>query len=329
MVTAIAIDSSHNGTVYLGGAQGGVCKSTKGGSSWIPLTDDQPSLAIGSLAVDPKGTLYVGTGEGNNAGDSYYGAGILRSYDGGATWSLLGASTFGRSTINRIVISPTNTNTILVATGFGTTSSSTISQIVPPGVPTGIYLSTDAGNSWTLTTPQGVGSDLVLDPTNPSIVYAAVSGVVYKSTNGGSLWTALSGGLPTSGAGRIALAVSAASPATVFAAIDAGGQGQLYRTLNAGANWSQMAAPANFCDSQCGYNLVIAVDSTDPNTIYLGGFEPWRTTDGGNSWVDLEFYNGGFMHPDQHALAFSPTAHSTVYLGNDGGIWYSTSGNTC
>src|SRR5579885_1455073 len=95
-VTAIAIHPIDPQTIYAGGAQGGVWKSTDGGASWIPLLDNQCSLAVGSIAIDPvnPSIVYVGTGEQNNSGDSYYGCGVLRSGDGGASWTQLGASTF-------------------------------------------------------------------------------------------------------------------------------------------------------------------------------------------------------------------------------------------
>lgn len=336
-VTAIAFDSTHNGTIYLGGAQGGVWKSNDGGSNWTALTDSQPSLAIGSIAVTPNGTLYVGTGEGN-FGDSYYGAGLLRSKDGGLTWSRLGSATFGRSTINQIAINPSNPNIILVATGLGSTVSSTTHQSVSPGVQLGIFLSTDGGNSWSPVLQAGFGRDVVFDPSNSSNAYAAVQGLpaqsgIYKSTNGGLSWTALGNGLPPPGdIGRSALAIPASSPSTIFAAMEVNYTGALFKTSNGGSTWTSVPTPPRFCTltgyDQCGYDLVIAADPSNSSVLYLGGMDLYRSTDGGTTWTDLGGYSGN-LHPDQHVLAFSPTSHSMMYVGNDGGVWYSTTADAC
>jgi hypothetical protein len=250
-VTAIAIDPNHPEIIYVGGAQGGVWKSTDNGTSWFPLTDEliDGSLAVGSIAIAPNGDIYVGTGEGNNSGDSYYGAGILRSTDGGKTWIRLGASTFGRSTFTKLVINPTR-GTIIASTNVGHTSSSTTGLHVDPGVPLGVYVSSDGGNTWTLTLiAKDEASDLVLDPSNPLVVYAAVDGGVYVSGDGGSTWTGpLAGGLPsTESVGRVNLGISASAHLTVFAAIEDTSsdptQGLLYRTTNGGV-FMVMGQPA-------------------------------------------------------------------------------------
>lgn len=88
-VTALAVDPTNSSVAYLGGAEGGVWKTTDGGNAWVPLTDTQASLAVGSIALDPANprTVYVGTGEENFNGDAYYGAGILKSTGGGSTWT--------------------------------------------------------------------------------------------------------------------------------------------------------------------------------------------------------------------------------------------------
>src|SRR5262249_14415794 len=135
-VTALAVDpcDSTGNTAYLGGAQGGVWKTTNGGTNWTPLTDSQASLAIGSIAV--VGTpgscstsiVYVGTGEQSFSSDSYYGAGILRSSNGGTTWTLLTNSGFdstnrqfnsggapGMPAIGALSIQPGNPNVVLAA----------------------------------------------------------------------------------------------------------------------------------------------------------------------------------------------------------------------
>jgi len=341
-VTAIAIDPNHPETIYVGGAQGGVWKSTDNGTTWFALMDEltEGSLAVGSIAIAPNGDIYVGTGEGNNSGDSYYGAGILKSADGGKTWVRLGESTFGKSTFTKLVVG-TSQGQILASTNSGQTSSSTASLIVEPGVPLGIYVSSDSGSTWTLTRNATYeASDIVIDPSDSSTVYAAVDGGVYLSKNGGLTWSgALVGGLPSpQNVGRINLGISTSSPRTVFAAIEditsSPSQGWLYVTNDGGSSWSLVNLPSTprgqggFCGDQCDYDMFVAVDPTDPNTIYLGGLDLYRTTDGGNKWTDLGGY-AGYIHPDQHAFAFSPVSHTTIYVGNDGGVWSASSANKC
>src|SRR5204862_5471156 len=109
---SIAVHPTDPLTIYIGAAQGGVWKTTNGGTTWTALTDGQCSLAMGSVAIDPVNPqiVYAGTGEQNFSGDSYYGCGVLRSIDGGSTWTQLGASVFvttsGGATISRLLVDP-------------------------------------------------------------------------------------------------------------------------------------------------------------------------------------------------------------------------------
>src|SRR5437764_153402 len=218
-ITALVVSPTNSSVIYVGGAQGGVWKTTNGGTSWTPLTDTQCSLAIGSLAMDPLNSniIYAGTGEENFSQDSYYGCGILKSVDGGATWSTLGGSIWdtntGGATIARIQVVPSATDVgsssiILAATRFG------------------CYRSTNGGANWTQTRA-GVGTDVVVDPANRDTVYVAngwlfgdANNGIYKSTDGGATFGAkLGGGLPTTSVGRIVLGISAAAPQTVYAAV--------------------------------------------------------------------------------------------------------------
>lgn len=158
-------------TVYLGGAQGGVWKTTNGGANWTPLTDAQASTAIGSIAISPThpDTIYVGTGEENFGGDSYYGAGILKSTDARATWTQycgpfcgpFGPDQYygGGSRIGELAVHPTDDQILLAA--------------VKLSFADGIYRSTDGGVSWTLVWPDGPGNSVFFDPTNGKVANAS------------------------------------------------------------------------------------------------------------------------------------------------------------
>jgi hypothetical protein len=162
-VTALAVDPSDpsGNTIYLGAAQGGVWKTTDGGSTWTPLPDhpvqpdgapsDQYTIAVGSITVTASGVVYVGTGEPNNGGGNFYGAGILKSDDGGHTWTQLGLGTFWRQSIFNVVVSPSNPDMILAAS---TATCPRFSPFPPMcdlfGRPmdSGLWSSTDGGKTW-------------------------------------------------------------------------------------------------------------------------------------------------------------------------------------
>jgi photosystem II stability/assembly factor-like uncharacterized protein len=326
-VSAIAINPTNVNTVYIGAAQGGVWKTTNGGNNWVPLTDTQPSLAIGSLVLDPSNPniIYAGTG------DEAYGAGILKSTDAGVTWTQMCGPFCGPLTsdgyfggggrIHQLAIHPTNHQIFLAATELVFTD--------------GVYRSTDGGSSWTRVLSGNPGDSVLFDPTNGNIAYASLGGPfstgtsrIYKSTNAGQSWVEVFD--PPANAGRIGLAMATSTPTTLYAGIGDVNTGELagfYKTTNGGTNWTSLPATPNYCDSYCNGLNFIAVQPTNPNVIFAGGaFETTlvRSTDGGASWATLQSaQNFGFMHADIHALSFFPDGN-TLYVGNDGGMYVTT-----
>ena len=317
-LTAIAVHPTNSNIIYIGGAQGGVWKTTDGGAFWTPMTDGECSLAMGDLAIDPINPeiVYAGTGEQHFSGDSYYGCGLLRSTDGGASWTHLGASVFqtdsGGARISRVVIDPstagaTATTTVLVASTFG------------------LFRSVDGGTNWTEIL-SGTVTDLVVDPSDSGIWYAAVwGGGVFKSTDSTATWTQLTDGFPSSQVGRINLAIAPSSPATLYAAIHNSQTSELlgiWKTVDGGSNWAQLSASNASCRTQCWYDLAIAVHPTNPDLVYFGGVSLYASFDGGTSFINIR----GLIHVDQHAIVFDPQDPDVVFIGNDGGIFRSTDG---
>ena len=352
-VAAIAVDPTNSSIVYVGGANGGIWKSTDAGAHFTPLTDTQNSLAIGSIAIAPSNAsvIYVGTGEQDfvcvtptTGCEVYYGAGVLKSTDGGASWTQLAgpfsgplSNLVGGARIPAIAVHPTNPNIVVAGVVF--TSSN--------GASAGIYRSTDGGANWTqiLTASGAIGTGVVFDPSNGNNVYAALGAIggnanngVYKSTDAGATFTKLAGGLPTSGIGRIELAIAPSSPATVYASIADGTNGSstllgLFKTMDGGTSWTQVTNGATFdyCGTQCFYSHTIAVSPVNPNLVFAGGSggtgagvsitqTVFRSNDGGMNWTDVHAGATTRVHADQHALRFSADG-TRLYDGNDGGAW--------
>jgi hypothetical protein len=348
-VTAVAVDTTDaNGlTIYSGAAAGGVWKTTDGGANWTPLTDNQLSLAVGSIAIDPTNnqTIYVGTGEDTLNQDSFQGTGVLKSTDGGAHWTQIGASTFagpfnsatGGSRIGTIAVDPANNQIVLAG------------ALIPTLNQSGIYRSIDGGVTWTLVVAgDAPGTSVVFDPAG-TIAYAAVGSPlgsstngIYKSTDHGATWITLTGGLPTSNLGRIELTIAPSTTgaaATVYAAVaDSNGGSSnllgLFVTTNAGVSWTQLTATPNFCLTQCWYDIAVAVHPTNPNFVVVGGLALFKSTDGGVTWSSdsngpTDFTTGSTAarpHSDTHALVFTPliTTNSNLprlYTGDDGGVY--------
>lgn len=289
--------------MYVGGSLGGVWKTTNGGSSWTPLTDFQPSLATGSIALDltNPNTIYVGTWDTNSSGFNYFGIGILKSTDGGASFTQLAANTFQGLSISRLVIDPTNPQTLYAGGARGFAGGQ--GHVAPPKRGAyGVYKSIDGGSNWTRLTgvPAGDIRDVKMDPTNPKIIYAAVdfsdepiapSGI-YKTTDGGATWMPVGGtGFPTTGFGRIGLAIAPSAPQTLYAALESTLFGadllNIYKSVDGGVSWITLTRPVSGFGSPkictCDFTNVLAVSPTNPNVVFFGGASLFRSTDGGSS----------------------------------------------
>jgi hypothetical protein len=324
-VTAIVVDPTNPQIIYLGAAQGGVWRTTDGGLHWVPISDNEVSLAIGALILDPvnPAVLYAGTGEGNFSGDSYYGAGVLKTTNASAptpTWTALGTSPFLGTRFSRLAIFPGG-GPLLAATGIG------------------LYRSTNGGTTWA---PAGSGlpagpaaTDVVVDATTPGTAYAAFWGNgIYKTTNANATspsWSKLTSGVPAgSTITRIALGISPSSPSTLYALIADTSYtvSSFLSTTNSGASWSSIALPGGNIGGQGFYNLHVAVDPTTPDIVYLSGISLWKATRStfSGTWTITNI--GLAFHPDNHAFAFDPTNHLAIYAGSDGGFYKSSDGGS-
>ncbi|HMT29121.1 MAG TPA: hypothetical protein PKD91_07570, partial [Bacteroidia bacterium] len=295
--------------LFVGSPAGGLWRSDDAGISWTTNTD-QLAHVIGctDLAIDPNNTdiMYLATGDGD-AGDTYT-VGVLKSTDAGATWNTTGLSfyTANYRQMSRILINPSNTNTILVATTGG------------------IYKSDDAGSSFTQV-QAGSFKDMEFKPGDPNTVYAC-GGEFFRSTDGGQTWSQVTSGLPpVTNVSRMAIAVTPADPNYVYMIVglpapNYGTEG-FYRSSNSGVTWTNPSTPA--LGNQQWYDLCIAVSPTNKDELMLGGQTDFlKSLNGGNSWGQ----SGGNTHVDYHDVIY--TSGNQAYMSCDGGVYYTDNNGT-
>ncbi len=338
-VTDLVLHPTNQDIIYIGTSVGGVFKTTDSGMSWEPIFDNAGSLSIGNLAIDPQNpeTIYVGTGEANGSATSgaFFGDGIYRSTNGGATWENIGLE--DSQHIGRIVVDPQNSNRIFAAVA-GT--------LYEKGNNRGLYRTDDGGQSWTNVLFMSDSTsciDVVVHPENPNIVYAATweriryayqrdyggpTSGLHRSTDGGNTWVQLENGLPpsTEETGRIGLTISASNPDILYASFTTNPISNqfegIYKTTNGGDNWTQtndydlLGLYASF-----GWFFGnIRVDPNNPDIVYAMGVTNYRSLDGGQSW---EYFLDDDMHVDFHAWEVHPQNSNRIVVGNDGGVYIS------
>ncbi|HDR88834.1 MAG TPA: T9SS type A sorting domain-containing protein [Bacteroidetes bacterium] len=332
-IDAIAFHPSDPDTWWIGSPTGGVWKTTDNGLTWTCLTDRIPLIGIGDIAVHPDDPdiIYIGTGD-RDATD-LDGIGVLKTTDGGLNWETTGLSfeMHEKITVNRLLIRPGQPDTILAATDQG------------------IYFSGNAGAAWTPVLPGKHIKDMEFKPDDPDIVLAAGYGSfpqIYRSTDAGKNFLESSSSVINSTyARRIALAVTPANPNMVFAVVSKtdGGFLGLYRSTNFGSQWTRLTSgddinllsndPSGRGEGGQGwYDLSVAVDPEDPQTVYVGGINLWKTDNAGYHWELLTFgypeweqSDEPYVHVDHHALEWHPLT-GVLYNGNDGGIYRSNDG---
>ena len=315
-IHAIAVDPTNTSTVYAGASGGGVWKTTDSGATWAPKSDYQSSLAIGTLTIDPNNNLHIiaGTGIDPIGVLDYYGNGLLISTDGGDTWTETGSSTFNLASISRIIFDPTDFTSkhLLLSSSLG------------------VYESNDGGMSWTQLFA-AVTTDMVVIPgaggTLKALVGVHFQGIYTSTLTAGSWssWTQISDPSFTTGIGRVVFGQCAGTPTTIYAALEKPASpdslGIIVRTPDGGSTWASAGKPPS-SSSQTWHAFVLAVHPTDPNTVFYGEIRLWQTTTGDAPWTNVT----DFLHSDQNAFAFDPVTPTTVWSGNDGGIWRSSGG---
>ncbi len=319
-VNTIIVDPNSPNTIYAGTPSGGLWKSTNAGVNWTALTDDLPQIGVSGIAIDPNNSnvIYISTGD-DDAGDSYS-IGVLKSTDGGSTWNQTGSlgSIVGDDfypTSNEILIDPTNSNKVWVATGSG------------------LYLSTNAGTSWTKKQSGNI-KDFKLKPGDPNTIYTVSDDRFFISKNGGN-FVATATGLPAANTiGRLRVEVTPAAPNNVYILAtktsnnDYGFLG-VYKSINSGSSFSKTNQTSDiFKSSQAWYDLAFCVSKTDANTMYVGVLDIWKSTNGGNNFTQINDWanqTASYTHADIHFMRYY---NGVLYAGTDGGIYKSTNNGT-
>jgi len=331
-VSAVAGVAGDPRLYYLGSGGGGVWKTDNGGATWSPVFDATGVASIGAVAIDPRDhqVVWVGTGEANPRNDVIAGAGVYKSTDGGKTWANVGLT--GTRSIASIVIDPRDPNVVLVGA---------LGDVFADSPERGVFRTTDGGKTWTKTLfvgPSSGVSEMVADPKNPNVVYAGIwqfrrmpwtftSGGpedgLYKSTDGGTTWTRLTGhGLPEGITGRIGLAVAPSDPNRVYALIESK-DGILWRSDDAGASWKLMTKNT-LVDQRPFYFSHLRVDPSNPDHLYGVSEQLSESKDGGKTFKEI----ADEVHVDYHDLWIAPDDPKRLISGEDGGYAISLDGGT-
>ena len=318
----IAFHPSNENIFYVGTSGGGLWRTTNGGTSWQALTDHIPSLGISGVVVswaDPN-DLYILTGDGDS---DYQGGfvdqfnyfrrsvGVLKSTDGGLTWTQTGVLDTLPYLPYELMQDPTDANTLLAATSNG------------------LYRTTNRGNSWTRTLNDDI-YDIKFKP-GTTRAYAASNTNVYYSINGGFTWQTATLDVPLAGAARIEIEVTPSNSSRVYILVgDVDGASQfdgVYRSTNNGVNYTQRATSPNILGGasngtssthQARYDLSLAVASDNSNIVISGAVRIWKSTDGAATFPSVK----PGTHADIHDLAYNPLNHN-LYACTDGGVYVS------
>jgi photosystem II stability/assembly factor-like uncharacterized protein len=327
---AVAGSASRPAEYWMGTTGGGVFKTTDGGHTWLPVTDKYFGGTIGAIGVSESNPdiVYVGTGEYPIRSNVSHGDGVFKTTNGGKTWTSVGLAETRQ--ISRVRVHPTNPDVVWVGAqghAFG------------PNAERGVYKTTDGGQTWrkVLFRNDSTGvSDLVLDPTDPDVLYAAfwqaqrkpwqlvsggTGGGIFKSADGGEQWTELTRnpGLPAGLLGNIGLSVSPAKSSRVWVLIEAEAGG-VYRSDDGGATWRYVNTERKLRQRPWYYSRIFA-DSKDTNTVYVLNVLQYKSTDGGETFKRLRE-----PHGDNHDLWIAPNDPQRMINANDGGANVSFNG---
>ncbi len=332
-VGAVGVPSQPN-VFYIGVNNGGVWKTNDFGRTWKPIFDDQPTGSIGDVVVSPSNpnVLYVGSGEGLQRPDLSVGDGIYKSTDAGKTWSNIGLK--NAQQIGGLAIDPKNENRLFVAA---------LGHPYGANEERGVYRTTDGGKTWerVLYKDENTGAiQVTIDPNNSNIVYADLwanrlgpwengawggkeSGL-YKSVDGGTTWKKLTAGFPTTsqGLGRIGFCIAPSNSNRLYATVDAGKYGGIYRSDDAGESWTNMNTDERLWGRGSDF-AEVKVDPTNADIVYSANVVVWKSVNGGKTW---EAFRGAPGGDDYHRIWINPNDNKIILLASDQGAIITVNG---
>ena len=346
---AVAFNPQNPATIYAGSASGGLWRSTTAGAgpeAWEYVPTGFPLHGVSSIAFAPNDSnvIYIGTGEVYNYRSSIggvtirttrgsYGIGILKSTDGGATWSKsLDWSASQERGVWSVIVNPLNPNTVWATTTEGT------------------FRSRDAGATWDHVHTVIMGMHMVMSPADTNTVFVGYGNLgsvdhgIYRTTDGGATWTKLSAGLPTAFQGKVWLSIYEANPDIVYASIGNGwfsGAGTwLVKSTDGGDTWTTVNT-FDYATYQGWFAHFVWVPPADSSTVLTAGVDIFKSTNGGanlsrkSDWASWYFGRtppGGpegppdYSHADHHFVVAHPGDPDILYFGNDGGVFRTLDG---
>jgi photosystem II stability/assembly factor-like uncharacterized protein len=332
-VGAVGVPQQPN-VFYIGVNNGGVWKTNDYGRTWKPIFDDQPTGSVGDIAVAPSNpnVIYVASGEGIQRPDLGVGNGVYKSTDAGKTWINTGLK--DGQQIGSIIIDPTNENRVFVAV---------LGHPYGPNTERGVYRTIDGGRNWEriLYKDENTGAvQVVFDPKNPNIIYADLwaarqgpwengawqgpeSGL-FKSSDGGNTWKKLTKGLPTveQGLGRIGFCIAPSDPNRMYATVDAGKMGGIYRSDDAGENWVLINPDGRLWGRGSDF-AEIKADPKNADIVYSANVVTWKSTDGAKTWTAFRGAPGG---DDYHRIWINPDNTDIILIAADQGAIITVNG---
>jgi photosystem II stability/assembly factor-like uncharacterized protein len=332
-VGAVGVPQQPN-VFYIGVNNGGVWKTTDYGRTWFPIFDEQPTGSVGDVVVAPSNpnVLYVGSGEGLQRPDLSTGDGIYKSTNGGKTWMNMGLK--DAQQIGGLAIDPTNENRVFVAA---------LGHPYGANEERGVYRTLDGGKTWerVLYKDENTGAiQVTIDPNNPNIIFADMwagrqgpwengawngkeSGL-FKSIDGGNTWKKITNGLPTpeQGLGRIGFCIAPSDSKRMYATVDAGKFGGIYRSDDAGESWTIINSDSRYWSRGSDFAEVKA-DPKNADIVYSANVVTWKSVDGGKTWNAFRGAPGG---DDYHRIWINPNNTDIILIASDQGAIITVNG---
>jgi photosystem II stability/assembly factor-like uncharacterized protein len=332
-VGAVGIPDQPN-VFYIGVNNGGVWKTNDFGRTWKPIFDDQPTGSIGDVVIAPSNpnTIYVGSGEGLQRPDLSVGNGIYKSTNAGQTWVHCGLDKVQQ--VGGLAVDPKNEEIIYVAA---------LGKPYGPNQERGIYKSTNGGKNWEhiLFIDENTGAiQISIDPNNSDIIFADMwaarlapwengmwngkNSGLYKSMDGGKNWKKITKGLPTTeqGLGRIGFCIAPSDSKRMYASVDAGEYGGIYRSDDSGESWYLINNDGRLWGRGSDF-AEVKVDPMNPDIVYSANVVTWKSEDGGKTWNAFRGAPGG---DDYHRIWINPVNPKIILIASDQGAIITVNG---